>query len=128
MNGDPKTVAETLFALYICHQPRMAHGSGTDTRMADEDTRAADETGVRRTASMKKRIVLVLVLAAAVAVGGYVFMGARRDSGSQLQFSGTVETREIQVGSKVGGRVTAVLVEEGQLGKAGSAISALRCG
>jgi multidrug resistance efflux pump len=66
---------------------------------------------------MKKRIALVLVLAAAVAVGGYVFMGARKDSSSRLQFSGTVETREIQVGSKVGGRVTEVLVEEGQLVK-----------
>jgi multidrug resistance efflux pump len=30
------------------------------------------------------------------------------------QYSGTVETREIQVGSKVGGRVTEVLIEEGQ--------------
>ena len=31
-----------------------------------------------------------------------------------LTFAGTVETREIQVGSKVGGRVTEVLVREGQ--------------
>ena len=31
-----------------------------------------------------------------------------------LEFSGTVETREIQTGSKIGGRVTEVLVVEGQ--------------
>jgi HlyD family secretion protein len=31
-----------------------------------------------------------------------------------LLFSGTIETREIRVGSKTGGRVSAVLVEEGQ--------------
>ena len=39
---------------------------------------------------------------------------------AQLIYSGTVETREIQVGSKVGGRVTAVGVEEGQSVKAGA--------
>jgi HlyD family secretion protein len=36
------------------------------------------------------------------------------------EYSGTVETREIQVGSKVGGRVTEVLVEEGHAVKAGA--------
>ena len=35
-------------------------------------------------------------------------------------YSGTVETREIEVGSKLGGRVTAVGVEEGQTVKAGA--------
>lgn len=39
---------------------------------------------------------------------------------TRSEYSGTVETREIQVGSKVGGRVIAVPVEEGQLVKAGS--------
>jgi multidrug resistance efflux pump len=34
-------------------------------------------------------------------------------------FSGTIETREIRVGSKVGGRVVAALVEEGQEVRAG---------
>jgi HlyD family secretion protein len=34
-------------------------------------------------------------------------------------FSGTIETREIRVGSKTGGRVVAVLVEEGQVVKPG---------
>lgn len=37
-------------------------------------------------------------------------------------FSGTIETREIRVGSKVGGRVEAVLVEEGQQVTAGQPI------
>ena len=35
------------------------------------------------------------------------------NSEAPLTFHGTVETREIKIGSKVGGRVTAVLVEEG---------------
>jgi HlyD family secretion protein len=37
-------------------------------------------------------------------------------------FSGTIETREIRLGSKVGGRIEAVLVEEGQEVTAGQAI------
>jgi multidrug resistance efflux pump len=36
------------------------------------------------------------------------------------EYSGTIETREIQVGSKVAGRVTEVLVEEGQTVKPGA--------
>jgi len=39
-----------------------------------------------------------------------------------LLFSGTIETREIRVGSKVGGRVTEVLALEGQEIKAGQTI------
>jgi multidrug resistance efflux pump len=41
---------------------------------------------------------------------------------ASLLFSGTIETREIRVGSKVGGRVTDVLVQEGQEAKAGQPI------
>ena len=46
---------------------------------------------------------------AACANGGF---GFRKEQ--PLLFSGTIETREIRVGSKTGGRVLAVLVEEGQ--------------
>src|SRR6185436_16892941 len=46
---------------------------------------------------------------AACANGGF---GFRKEQ--PLLFSGTIETREIRVGSKAGGRVLAVLVEEGQ--------------
>jgi multidrug resistance efflux pump len=41
-------------------------------------------------------------------------------SDEQLVYSGTIETREIRVGSKVGGRVLAVLAEEGQELQAGA--------
>jgi HlyD family secretion protein len=68
---------------------------------------------------MKKRgamvIAAVLVL---VLVGGLAYYFTHRDV--RLIYSGTVETREIQVGSKVGGRVTEVAVEEGQMVKAGA--------
>ncbi len=41
---------------------------------------------------------------------------------SELDFSGTIETREIRVGSKVGGRVAEVLVREGQEVTAGQTL------
>lgn len=46
--------------------------------------------------------------------------GFKRDDA--LLFSGTIETREIRVGSKVGGRVQEVLVQEGQQVDAGQAL------
>ncbi len=60
--------------------------------------------------------VVVLVVGAAVAVMVYLQRG--RDASQE--YAGTVETREIEVGSKVGGRVTEVAVEEGQQVKAGA--------
>lgn len=46
---------------------------------------------------------------------------------TNLQFAGTIETREIQIGSKVGGRVTSVPVEEGQRVKPGAALVLFEC-
>src|SRR5262245_63677859 len=54
---------------------------------------------------------------ASCANGGF---GFRRED--PLLFSGTIETREIRVGSKVGGRITDVLVLEGQETQAGQTI------
>jgi len=45
----------------------------------------------------------------------------------RYEYSGTVETREIQIGSKVGGRVIAVPVEEGQVIKAGTSLVRFEC-
>jgi len=71
---------------------------------------------------MKKPVVAVVIVAALVAVGAYVLLAARRSGQPVLELSGTVETREIQVGSKVGGRVREVLVEEGQVVKKGAVL------
>jgi HlyD family secretion protein len=61
---------------------------------------------------MKKKHIVILI-AVAVVVGGTAVYATwfRRDSG--LQGSGTVEARNIRVGSKVGGRIAEVLVREG---------------
>ena len=68
---------------------------------------------------MKLKLVLgVLVVVSAVAAIFLLHPWSRGQA--PLVYSGTVETREIQVGSKVGGRVTAVGVEEGQSVKVGA--------
>ena len=54
--------------------------------------------------------IAILVLVAAV----LFWLHPWNRGPAPLVYSGTVETREIQVGSKVGGRVTSVNVEEGQ--------------
>jgi len=75
---------------------------------------------------MRRRIAIagvgVTVLIAVVwAVSAWV---AHRE---RYEYSGTVETREIQIGSKVGGRVTEVRVEEGQVVKAGTVLVRFEC-
>ncbi|MGA2299596.1 MAG: efflux RND transporter periplasmic adaptor subunit [Candidatus Acidiferrum sp.] len=59
----------------------------------------------------RKRILIVVVLAALAAVGAYSTGWFHHQT--QLQGSGTVEARNIRVGSKVGGRIDKVLVLEG---------------
>ncbi len=70
---------------------------------------------------MRKRIVIIVVVLAAVFAGvAYSSGWFRRDS--SLQGSGTVEARDIRVGSKVGGRIDKVLVREGDTVKAGQVL------
>src|ERR1700723_1155650 len=70
---------------------------------------------------MRKRIVIIVVVVAAI------FAGVAYSEGwflhdSSLQGSGTVEARDIRVGSKVGGRIDKVLVREGDTVKAGQVL------
>lgn len=59
----------------------------------------------------RKRIILALIAIALIAAALLYFFTHRS---SPLAYSGTIETREINIGSKIGGRVTNVFVEEGQ--------------
>ena len=59
----------------------------------------------------RKRILILLIVLAAAAVAAYSMGWFHHDSG--LAGSGTVEARNIRVGSKVGGRIDQVLVREG---------------
>jgi multidrug resistance efflux pump len=70
---------------------------------------------------MKQRgivIVVVVVVVVGAAIG--IVFHALHGRGTSQEYSGTIETREIQVGSKIGGRVTEVAVEEGQEVRAGA--------
>ena len=61
---------------------------------------------------MSRRRILILLAAAAVLTATVLYAGwFRRDTA--LQGSGTVEARNIRVGSKIGGRIDKVLVREG---------------
>jgi HlyD family secretion protein len=75
---------------------------------------------------MKRRLILAGVAAVVIAAGIWLAAAwaARRGLGD---YSGTVETREIQIGSKVGGRVIQVPVEEGQMVKAGTTLVRFEC-
>lgn len=62
---------------------------------------------------MKRRPIIIIVLIAAGVAGTAVYATWFRGERSSLQGSGTVEARDIRVGSKVGGRIDKVLVREG---------------
>jgi multidrug resistance efflux pump len=69
----------------------------------------------------RKRVLIIVVVVAAIVAGvAYSADWFRRDS--SLQGSGTVEARDIRVGSKVGGRIDKVLVREGDTVKAGQVL------
>jgi len=75
---------------------------------------------------MKKRLIGISAGVVVVLVLAWILFANLNHRGG-LTYSGTVETREIQVGSKVGGRVTDVPVEEGQTVKAGTLLVRFEC-
>jgi HlyD family secretion protein len=70
----------------------------------------------------RKGVVIVLMVAAVLAAMAFSTGWFRRDS--SLQGSGTVEARDIRVGSKVGGRIDKVLVREGDTVQPGQVLIA----
>jgi len=72
---------------------------------------------------MKRRIAvpIALVLAAAAALGAFKLL--QRDD--DLVLAGSIEARDVQVGSLVGGRVTAVHIDEGATVTAGQPLVTL---
>jgi multidrug resistance efflux pump len=77
-----------------------------------------EEQPVARRRLSRRGVVLAVVVAVLVAaILLYRWIAARH---APLVYSGTVETREIEIGSKIGGRVTGVAVEEGQTVSAGA--------
>ena len=89
--------------------PSIIHGAAS----------TEEQPVARRRLSRKAVIILVVVATTVVLVAVllYRWIAVRN---APLVYSGTVETREIEIGSKIGGRVTGVVVEEGQLVAAGA--------
>ena len=69
----------------------------------------------------RKRILIIVVVVAAI-VAGVAYSSGWFGRDSSLQGSGTVEARDIRVGSKVGGRIDKVLVREGDTVQAGQVL------
>ena len=68
---------------------------------------------------MKRRIPLLVVVALALVAYGVYRV---RQAGKPFEWSGTVESRTIEVGSRVGGRVSDVLTREGHRVDAGQVL------
>jgi HlyD family secretion protein len=68
----------------------------------------------------KRAVIIVAVVAAIAAAAAYSQGWFRRDK--SLQGSGTVEARDIRVGSKIAGRIDKVLVREGDTVQAGQVL------
>jgi HlyD family secretion protein len=63
---------------------------------------------------MKKRVIMVVFAVLLIGVGLFVYLGQRRSQGRPLYYSGTIESTDAELSFQVGGRVVAVLVDEGQ--------------
>ncbi len=61
---------------------------------------------------MQRKRIIFAVVAIALLLAALAYYLTHRST--PLAYSGTIETREINIGSKIGGRVTNVFVEEGQ--------------
>lgn len=68
---------------------------------------------------MKRRRIVVAISIAVTLIGAWIIVAYLQRRAAQA-YSGTIETREIQIGSKVGGRVLSVPIEEGQQIRAGT--------
>ncbi len=63
---------------------------------------------------MKKRIIIVLFMALLLVVGLLVYFGQRDVQLRELYYSGTIESKRSELAFQVSGRVTNVIVDEGQ--------------
>ena len=75
----------------------------------------------------QRRIVIVVVVVLLAGAALAIVLHTLKRRGTTDEYFGTIETREIQVGSKIGGRVTQVAVEEGGQVKNGDLLVRFEC-
>ena len=63
---------------------------------------------------MKKRIIVIIFIILFVTVGLLVYFGQKSSKKKELYYSGTIDTTQANLSFQVPGRVTQVLVQEGQ--------------
>ena len=63
---------------------------------------------------MKKRIVIIVVLALLIGTGLFVYCGQQKARKGELSYSGTIETTQSHLSFQAGGRILKVLVREGE--------------
>jgi HlyD family secretion protein len=70
---------------------------------------------------MKKRIIPVIILVAALAAAGY-YATMKNKNGQENLYSGTVEATEVKISAEIGGRVLEVNADEGDRVKSGAVL------
>jgi len=63
---------------------------------------------------LKKRIVIIVVLALLIGTGLFVYCGQQKARKGELSYSGTIETTQSHLSFQAGGRILKVLVREGE--------------
>ncbi len=63
---------------------------------------------------MKKRIVIIVVLALLIGTGLFVYRGQQKARKGELFYSGTIEATQSHLSFQAGGRILKVLVREGE--------------
>lgn len=74
---------------------------------------------------MKIRIVLPIVLAAALAAGGFAYFRNGEEAASELTVHGNVDIRQVELAFNASGRISAIEVREGDTVKAGQLLARL---
>src|SRR5258708_28550879 len=111
-------------ATRLCIPGSRAHStcSGPVWRLAGTRRRRCQSLCSRQETSFmnRKRILILVAVAAVLTATGLYARSVHRDTA--LQGSGTVEARNIRVGSKIGGPIDKVLVREGDSGQPGQVL------
>ena len=72
---------------------------------------------------MKKRLIVIVFVVLLVGVGLMVYLGQRNVRLKELYYSGTIEAKDAELAFQVSGRVTRVLVEEGEAVEKGQVLA-----
>lgn len=78
--------------------------------------------------SLKSKLIPAIAVAALALAGwaGWQHLATRQDSGAFIASNGRVEATEVDIATRLGGRVGSILVEEGEFVKAGQVLARMQ--